>query len=111
MSTSKARIRPVCCTRGRQWGRGQNPRACMLPSPPASCMALTCLPCMLRHIPQRLTGIKGLSEAKVDKMLAAARSVVPNASWITGTEALQQVCLVVPEWVGEGWSNLACDAA
>lgn len=38
------------------------------------------------------TEVKGLSEAKVEKMLEAAFKVVPGAGWITGTDSLLQVC-------------------
>ncbi|GIL69835.1 hypothetical protein Vretimale_10120 [Volvox reticuliferus] len=44
----------------------------------------------LLMVPKRhLAEIKGLSEAKVDKMVELARRLVPAAGWRTGTEALQ----------------------
>lgn len=47
--------------------------------PPAPCSPFS----------QHLADIKGLSEAKVDKMVECAKKLVPGAGWRTGTEALQ----------------------
>jgi hypothetical protein len=40
---------------------------------------------------QRLHAVKGLSEAKVDKMVEAAKKLTNVGSWITGMEAMQKV--------------------
>jgi hypothetical protein len=40
---------------------------------------------------QRLHAVKGLSEAKVDKMVEAAKKLTNVGSWITGVEAMQKV--------------------
>lgn len=41
---------------------------------------------------QRLHAVKGLSEAKADKMVEAAKKLTNVGSWITGMEAMQKVC-------------------
>lgn len=43
--------------------------------------------------PQRLTEIKGLSEAKIDKMLEAAKKKVSSYGWKTAADEERQVCL------------------
>ena len=40
---------------------------------------------------QRLHAVKGLSEAKADKMVEAAKKLTNVGSWITGVEAMQKV--------------------
>ena len=40
---------------------------------------------------QRLHAVKGLSEAKADKMVEAAKKLTNVGSWITGMEAMQKV--------------------
>lgn len=40
---------------------------------------------------QRLHAVKGLSEAKADKMVEAAKKLTTAGSWITGAEAMQKV--------------------
>jgi hypothetical protein len=40
---------------------------------------------------QRLHAVKGLSEAKADKMLEAAKKLTTAGSWISGAEAMQKV--------------------
>lgn len=44
---------------------------------------------------QEITAIKGLSEAKADKMLETARKMLPSAGWQTGTEMAQGRALKV----------------
>jgi hypothetical protein len=51
----------------------------------------TPLPWCLLAAPQRLLAVKGLSEAKADKMLEAARKLTTMGSWITGAEAMHKV--------------------
>jgi len=46
-------------------------------------LAMVCL--------QRLHAVKGLSEAKADKMVEAAKKLTNVGSWITGMEAMQKV--------------------
>ena len=45
---------------------------------------------------QKLANIKGLSDAKVEKLLEASKKVLPAAGWLTGTTALQRVSLLMP---------------
>lgn len=61
---------------------------CML-APQSSCQ----LVCLLRLgvCLQRLHAVKGLSEAKADKMVEAAKKLTNVGSWITGMEAMQKV--------------------
>lgn len=44
---------------------------------------------------QKLHAVKGLSEAKADKMLEAARKLTTAGSWMTGAEAMQKVCSIL----------------
>jgi hypothetical protein len=48
--------------------------------------------CCLCICLQRLHAVKGLSEAKADKMVEAAKKLTNVGSWITGMEAMQKVC-------------------
>jgi hypothetical protein len=41
---------------------------------------------------QRLHAVKGLSEAKAEKMLEAARKVTSCGEWSTGTDVMIKVC-------------------
>lgn len=43
---------------------------------------------------QRLHAVKGLSEAKADKMVEAAKKLTTAGSWMTGNEAMQKVITV-----------------
>lgn len=62
-----------------------------------TCRALILLSlvyCMYWHtsmLQQKLHAVKGLSEAKVDKMVEAAKKLTNIGSWITGNEAMQKV--------------------
>lgn len=42
------------------------------------------------HTKKELGNIKGVSEAKVDKMLEAVRKLLPDAGFMSGTMALQK---------------------
>jgi len=42
-------------------------------------------------VSQKLTSIKGLSEAKVEKMVVAASKAVTTGNWMTGTMVQQLV--------------------
>ncbi|KAL6189453.1 hypothetical protein ACLB2K_040842 [Fragaria x ananassa] len=56
---------------------------------------------LMMHTKKNLTGIKGLSEAKVDKICEAAEKIV-NFGYITGSDALTRVSLklfVVLSWL------------
>lgn len=41
--------------------------------------------------PQALANIKGLSEAKIEKMVECAKKLLPGAGWQTGADVLQKV--------------------
>ncbi|KAL0899302.1 hypothetical protein Bca101_083263 [Brassica carinata] len=49
---------------------------------------------LMMHTKKNLTGIKGLSEAKVDKICEAAEKIV-NFGYMTGSDALLKVRLIV----------------
>ncbi len=49
----------------------------------------------IHTLPQKLTDIKGLSEAKIDKMLEAAKKMVTSYGWKSAAEEERQVCVVV----------------
>lgn len=43
------------------------------------------------HAPQKLYAVKGLSEAKAEKMMEAARKVTSVGGWQTGTDCMLRV--------------------
>lgn len=45
--------------------------------------------------PQKLQAVKGLSEAKAEKMVEAARKVTDTGNWMTGSDAMLKVCTIL----------------
>lgn len=62
-------------------------------APPLTACWLELMSVNRTSVLQKLTNIKGLSEAKVEKLLEASKKVLPSAGWVTGTTALQKVSL------------------
>jgi hypothetical protein len=60
---------------------------------PFSCLS-NCLVSL--SVLQRLHAVKGLSEAKADKMVEAAKKLTTAGSWISGAEAMQKVSATAP---------------
>jgi hypothetical protein len=59
---------------------------------------------------QRLHAVKGLSEAKADKMVEAAKKLTTAGSWISGAEAMQKVRHEVQPAPGQASQAGCCSA-
>lgn len=74
------------CKRAR--APAPRPPPCCPPHPPCTCDAPT--PHPLNPL-QKLYAVKGLSEAKAEKMVEAARKVTSVGNWQTGTDCMMRV--------------------
>ncbi|GAU19776.1 hypothetical protein TSUD_79020 [Trifolium subterraneum] len=59
----------------------------------------------MMHTKKNLTGIKGLSEAMVDKICEAAKKLV-NSDYITGSDVLLKVHWRIPLVDFESWKTI-----